>query len=90
MGVTLMLMILATLTPFLFLRLNKKLYAAIQSILLLGMWVYFYAAMFQTAPDPFSITWIMFYLSLIVAEVAWIMFIIYEIKFMSYRKKHLQ
>ncbi|GAB3062523.1 hypothetical protein [Virgibacillus ainsalahensis] len=90
MGVTIMFMVLATLTPFLFLRLNKKLYAVIQSILLVGMWLYFFAVMFQTPPAPFSISWIMFYLSLIVAEVAWIMFIIYEVKFMSYRRKKLQ
>ncbi|MBY7144626.1 hypothetical protein KFZ56_16520 [Virgibacillus sp. NKC19-3] len=89
MGVTLMFMMLATLTPFLFLRLNKKLYAAIQSVLLIGMWFYFFVAMFQTAPAPFSISWIMFYLSLIVAEVAWIMFIIDEVKFMALRRSNL-
>ncbi|UJL45855.1 hypothetical protein KFZ58_15950 [Virgibacillus sp. NKC19-16] len=90
MSITIMFMVLATLTPFLFLRLNKKLYALIQSVLLVGMWLYFFAVMFQTPPDPFSISWIMFYLSLIVAEVAWVMFIIYEVKFMSYRKRNLQ
>ncbi|WP_100011213.1 hypothetical protein [Lentibacillus sediminis] len=90
MGVTLMFMLLATLTPFLFIRLGKRLYAIIQSVLLVGMWLYFFAVMFQTPPAPFSFSWTMFYASLIVAEVAWVMFIISEVKQAQYKRSRLQ
>ncbi|SFB22104.1 hypothetical protein SAMN04488072_11062 [Lentibacillus halodurans] len=76
MGVTLMFMLLATVTPFIFVQLKKKTLALIQSILLAGMWIYFIQVMFIAVPAAFSITWIMLYASLIVAEVAWVMFII--------------
>lgn len=80
MGIAVMFMLLATLTPFLFIHLRRKVLAVVQTVLLVGMWVYFIGAMFQTAPAAFSITWSMFYLSLILAEVAWVMFIIHMVK----------
>lgn len=74
MGITLMFMVLATVAPFLFIRLEKKILAVVQSVMLVGMWVYFFEAVFHTAPHAFSTIWIMFYASMIIAEVAWIMF----------------
>ncbi|WP_404452191.1 hypothetical protein LG329_17835 [Virgibacillus necropolis] len=76
MGIIVIFMLLATLTPFLFIQSNKKTLAVVQTVLLVGMWLYYIEAQFQTAPAAFSVTWFMFYLSLILSEVAWIMFII--------------
>lgn len=80
MGIILMFMLLASITPFLFLQLKKTVLALVQTILLVGMWLYFFEAVFQTAPAAFSISWLMFYASLFAAEVAWVMFIIRLVK----------
>ncbi|MFG6117504.1 hypothetical protein ACGTN9_20320 [Halobacillus sp. MO56] len=80
MGIILMFMLLASVTPFLFLQLKKTIFALVQTILLVGMWLYFIEVVFQTAPAAFSIPWMMFYASLFVAEVGWVMFIIRLIK----------
>ncbi|MEN1967173.1 hypothetical protein WMZ97_03745 [Lentibacillus sp. N15] len=76
MGIIVMFMVLATLTPFLFIHLKKKMLAVVQTVMIVGMWVYYYEALFHTAPHAFSIMWIMFYLSMIIAEVAWVLFLI--------------
>ena len=80
MGIIVMFMVLATLTPFLFIHLNRKIFAVVQSVMLVGMWVYYFEALFHTPPHLFSIMWIMFYASMIIAEIAWIQFIIRLIK----------
>ncbi|GAA0430044.1 hypothetical protein GCM10008983_03010 [Lentibacillus halophilus] len=80
MGIILAFMLTSTLTPFFFLQLRKKSFAIVQTILLIGMWVYFFQAAFQTAPPVLSVTSIMFYASLVMAEVGWIMFIIHHVK----------
>ncbi|MBM7553850.1 hypothetical protein [Thalassobacillus pellis] len=80
MGIIIMFMLLATVTPFIFLYLKRTVLAVVQSILLVGMWVYFFEVAFATAPAAFTVTWTMFYLCLIVAEVAWVMFIISLVK----------
>ncbi|WP_010529757.1 hypothetical protein [Lentibacillus jeotgali] len=91
MGITLMFMLLSTVTPFIFFRLEKKIFAGVQSVLILGMWVYFIQVMFVAVPAIFSITWLMFYGSLILAEVAWIMLIIDAVKIADkYRKSYLK
>ncbi|GAB4074231.1 hypothetical protein GCM10028778_17340 [Barrientosiimonas marina] len=69
-------MLLASVTPFMFLYLKKYLLVGVQSMLLIGMWFYVIEAMFFAAPSAFSITWLTFYGSLILAEVAWVQFII--------------
>ncbi|AIF42476.1 hypothetical protein [Virgibacillus sp. SK37] len=76
MGVTAMFLLLATITPFLLIQLKRPVFAVVQSVLLVGMWLYSFQIMFFTAPGAFSISWMMFYGSLIGAHVAWIMFII--------------
>lgn len=73
MGIIVMLMALATLTPFLLVQLNKKILAGIQAVMLVGMWFYFFGTMFHTV-EAFSILGVMFYASMILAAVAWIMF----------------
>ncbi|SEQ16193.1 hypothetical protein [Piscibacillus halophilus] len=81
MGVVMMFMILASVAPYLFYQLNKKWLASLQAILVVGMW--FYAiniSLVGVTPGVFSITWSSFYLSLILAEVAWVMFIIHVVK----------
>lgn len=90
MGISVMFMLLATLTPFLFIHMKKKILAVVQAVLLVGMWIYFLELMFQTAPAAFSIVWSMFYLSMIIAEVAWVMFIIHMVKLPSVYKKNYQ
>ncbi|SFE02299.1 hypothetical protein SAMN05216238_107101 [Lentibacillus persicus] len=77
MAITLMFMVLGTVTPFIFLYLKKKSLAAVQTILLIGMWLYFIQVMFMSVvPGAFSITWLMFYASLFLSAVGWVMFII--------------
>ncbi|TFJ91779.1 hypothetical protein [Lentibacillus salicampi] len=76
MGITLMFMVLGTVTPFIFLYLKKKSLAIVQTILLIGMWLYFFQVMFTAVPAVFSITWMMFYASLIMSAVGWVMLII--------------
>ncbi|HLR63227.1 MAG TPA: hypothetical protein VK097_12415 [Lentibacillus sp.] len=76
MGITLMFMVLGTVTPFIFLYLKKKSLAIVQTVLLIGMWLYFIQVMFIAVPAVFSITWMMFYASLIMSAVGWILFII--------------
>ncbi|GGB57113.1 hypothetical protein F3157_13735 [Virgibacillus dakarensis] len=80
MGIIVMFMLLATLTPFLFIHLHRKILAVVQTVMLVGMWLYYIEAQFHTAPIAFSIMWIMFYVSMILAEVAWVMFIIRIVK----------
>ncbi|HLR02029.1 MAG TPA: hypothetical protein VK111_04725 [Virgibacillus sp.] len=80
MSVSVMFILLASVAPFLFIYLRRKMLAALQFVLLAGMWVHFIMVAFQTPPGIFSATWTMFYLSLLLAEVAWVMFFIYEIK----------
>ena len=75
-----MFMLLASVTPFIFVQMKKLSLAIAQTVLLVGMWLYYFAAVFQTAPAAFSITWTTFYLSLLLAEVAWVMFIIAAVK----------
>lgn len=80
MGVAVLFLLLATVTPFLFIQMKKPVFAAVQSVLLVGMWVYFFQVLYFTTPAAFSMTWSSYYLSLIVAEVAWVMFIIAMVK----------
>lgn len=81
MGVALMFMILASVAPYLFYQLNKKWLAGVQTILVVGMWLYaINTHLLGINPGMFSITWSSFYLSFLLAEVAWIMFIIREVK----------
>ncbi|SFE90031.1 hypothetical protein [Alteribacillus iranensis] len=90
MGVTLIFMLLATLTPFLFVQMKKQGFAIAHTVLLIGMWIYFFESVFHTAPALFSVTAIMFYLSLIAAEVGWVMFILRLVKPQGkYQKSYL-
>ncbi|MFD2637908.1 hypothetical protein [Piscibacillus salipiscarius] len=81
MGIALMFMILASVAPYLFYLLNKKWLAGVQTVLVLGMWVYaINTHLIGIDPGMLSLTWMSFYLSFILAEVAWVMFIIREVK----------
>ncbi|SFJ87674.1 hypothetical protein SAMN04487936_10537 [Halobacillus dabanensis] len=80
MGMIVMFLLLATVAPFLFLITKKTSLAVVQSILLIGMWLYFFQVTIYTNPGAFSITWSMFYLGLIGAHVAWVMFIMATVK----------
>ncbi|WP_279401314.1 hypothetical protein [Piscibacillus salipiscarius] len=52
-----------------------------QTVLVLGMWVYaINTHLIGIDPGMLSLTWMSFYLSFILAEVAWVMFIIREVK----------
>ncbi|KHE72393.1 hypothetical protein [Halobacillus sp. BBL2006] len=80
MGIAVLFLVLATVTPFLFMQMKKPALAAVQSVLLVGMWVYFFQVLYFTTPAAFSITWSTYYLSLVMAEVAWVMFVIAMVK----------
>ncbi|MCP3027236.1 hypothetical protein [Halobacillus sp. A5] len=79
MDVVMIFLMLSTLTPFLFIKLKKMPLAIVQSVLLVGMWMYYFQAVFNTAPATFSPLWIIFYAGLFVSQIAWIMFIIYVV-----------
>ncbi|MFD2923961.1 hypothetical protein [Halobacillus naozhouensis] len=76
MDMVLIFLLLATVAPFMFMNLKKVTLAVIQTILLVGMWVYYFQALFVEAPAVLSFPWLMFYLGLILSEVAWVMMII--------------
>lgn len=80
MGMIVMFLLLATVAPFLFIITKKTALAVIQSVLLIGMWLYYFQVTMYTDPGAFSITWAMFYLGLIGAHVAWVVFIIDTVK----------
>ncbi|QSS98761.1 MULTISPECIES: hypothetical protein [Pontibacillus] len=80
MGATVMFLLLATIAPFLFLQTKKMAFAVAQSVLLIGMWLYFFQVTMYTDPGLFSITGAMFYLGLIGAHVAWVMFMVATVK----------
>ncbi|UOQ95467.1 hypothetical protein MUO14_11390 [Halobacillus shinanisalinarum] len=77
MDIVVIFMLIATVTPFIFINLKKTTFAIIQTILLVGMWVYYFQVLFIETPAMFSFSWMMFYSSLIVSEVAWVMMIIH-------------
>ncbi|MFG6146987.1 hypothetical protein [Halobacillus sp. B23F22_1] len=79
MDVVMIFLMLSTITPFLFIKLKKMPLAIAQSVLLVGMWMYYFQAVFSTAPAAFSPLWIIFYAGLLLSQIAWIMFIIYVI-----------
>ncbi|WP_101842086.1 hypothetical protein [Halobacillus sp. Marseille-P3879] len=79
MDIVMIFLMLSTLTPFLFIKLKKMPLAVVQSVLLVGMWIYYFQAVFSTAPAAFSPLWIIFYGGLFVSQIAWIMFIIYVV-----------
>lgn len=89
MGATVMFLLLATIAPFLFLQTKKMAFAVAQSILLIGMWLYFFQVTMYTDPGPFSITGAMFYLGLIGAHIAWVMFMVATVKSSSELKEKL-
>lgn len=89
MGAIVMFLLLATVAPFLFLITRKTAFAVAQSILLIGMWLYFFQVTMYTDPGAFSITWSMFYLGLIGAHVAWVMFIVATVKTSPTYKENL-
>lgn len=80
MTIVLMFMLAATATPFIFIHLQKTTLSIAQTVLLVGMWLYFFEAVFNVAPAPFSLLWSLFYVSLIVSESAWVMLIIDMVK----------
>ncbi|MFC4559409.1 hypothetical protein ACFO3D_14520 [Virgibacillus kekensis] len=80
MGITVMFIILSTVTPFIFLFLKKRFLAVLQSVLLIGMWLYFVQIMFIEVTALFSMTWIMFYASLLLSVVGWVLLIIDLVK----------
>ncbi|WP_085522552.1 hypothetical protein [Tuberibacillus sp. Marseille-P3662] len=80
MPIVLMFMLATTITPFIFIHLKKTTLAIVQTALLVGMWLYFFEAMFDIAPAPFSFLWFLFYGSLVISEAGWIMLIIDIVK----------
>ncbi|WLD93274.1 hypothetical protein [Alkalihalobacillus sp. AL-G] len=80
MSIILMFMLTATVTPFVFMHLKKTVLAILQTVLLVGMWLYFFQAAFGVAPAVLSVLWIMFYAGLTVSFVAWVMMIIHMVE----------
>lgn len=76
MDIVLIFLLLATVAPFMFMNLKRMTLAVIQTILLVGMWVYYFQALFVEAPAVLSFPWLTFYLGFILSEVAWVMMII--------------
>lgn len=79
MSIILMFMLTATATPFVFMHLKKLPLALIQTVLLVGMWLYFFQAAFGAAPASFTILWGMFYAGLTLSFVGWVMMIIHMV-----------
>ncbi|ELK46032.1 hypothetical protein QRD89_06925 [Halobacillus sp. ACCC02827] len=90
MGVASMFLLLATVTPILFLMMKKPAFAIVHSVLLMGMWVYYFQVLLYTTPTAFSPTWTMFYLALIGTHIGWVMFFIATVKEGPIYKQALQ
>ncbi|WP_257347572.1 hypothetical protein [Pseudalkalibacillus decolorationis] len=90
MSIILMFMLTATVTPFVFMHLKKTGFALVQTVLLVGMWLYFFQAVFSVAPAPLTLLWSTFYVGLVVSFVAWIMMIIHMVESPSEHKKSYQ
>ncbi|MFC7063716.1 hypothetical protein [Halobacillus seohaensis] len=90
MGIIMIFLMLSTVTPFLFMKLRKMPLAIVQSALLVGMWIYYFEAVFNVAPATFSPLWVIFYGGLIVSQAAWIMFIIYVVNTQDKYQKSYQ
>ncbi|MCP3033470.1 hypothetical protein LF817_19280 [Halobacillus sp. A1] len=80
MDIVMVFLLLSTVTPFLFIKLKKLPLAILQSVLLVGMWMYYFQAVFNVAPPTLSPLWLIFYAGLFVSQIGWIMFIIYVVK----------
>ncbi|RWZ60611.1 hypothetical protein EQV77_04765 [Halobacillus fulvus] len=80
MDVAFVFLLFATITPVMLLQLKKPVFAVVQTILLIGMWLYCFQMVLYTPPAAFSISWTMFYASLIGAHVAWLLFVMAIIK----------
>lgn len=81
MDMAIIFMIVASVAPFLSIHIRKYWFAGIQILLLIGMWIYFIESLGSTAvPGNFSILWFSFYASLVVSEIAYVMFAIYVVK----------
>ncbi|HET7658483.1 MAG TPA: hypothetical protein VFK37_09340 [Bacillales bacterium] len=81
MDMAIIFMIVASIAPFLYLHMKKYVFAGVQIILLIGMWIYFVQAINPaTVPANFSILWFAFYFCLVISEIAYIMFAIYLAK----------
>ena len=81
MDMAIIFMIVATIAPFLYIHMKKYIWAVVQGILLIGMWIYFAQSLNPaTTPANFSIQWFAFYLCLVISEIAYVMFAIYLAK----------
>ena len=81
MDMAIIFMIVATIAPFLYIHMRKYILAAVQGILLIGMWIYFAQSLNpNTVPANFSIQWFAFYLCLVISEIAYVMFAVYLAK----------
>jgi len=90
MDIVMIFLLLSTLTPFLFLKVRRLSLAVIQSLMLVGMWVYYFQAAFSVAPATFSPLWIIFYAGLLLSQVGWIMFIVYVVSSHGKYQKEFQ
>lgn len=81
MDMAIIFMVVASIAPFLTIHIRKFWLAGIQVLLLIGMWTYF----IQSFNSPsgwggFSVLWLSFYASLVVSEIAYVMFAVYLAK----------
>ncbi|MCA1009849.1 hypothetical protein [Halobacillus halophilus] len=90
MDIVMIFLLLSTLTPFLFLKVRRLSLAVIQSLMLVGMWIYYFQAAFSVAPATFSLLWIIFYGGLLLSQVGWIMFIVYIVSSHGKYQKEFQ
>ncbi|HET7628170.1 MAG TPA: hypothetical protein VFK44_07255 [Bacillales bacterium] len=91
MDMAIIFMLVASAAPFVFIHLKKYVFAAAQVLLLIGMWMYFFAGLNpETLPAPFSVLWFSFYGSLVLSEIGYVMFVIYLGKTIGaeYRQEH--
>lgn len=76
MSFVIIFMLTVTVTPIVLLYLKKPVLSFLQSILVVGAWIYVFEMVFHQAPAVFSLLWVLFHLALVFSIISWILLII--------------
>lgn len=87
MDFVLIVMLMATASPFVFFYFRNKWLGGLQIIFLVGMWGYFFTTFTVHIQGTFSLFWMAFWASMIVSEIAYIMLVIHLVKEYKQTKK---
>lgn len=76
MDFVVIIMLMASVAPFVYFNLHKKWLAALQIFFLIGMWGYFFTSFVENIGPTHILFWMAFWPSMALSEIAYIMLII--------------